>query len=91
MYFAKCTPEGVEITTVEGGKWSARNRNELILLGDILPEGVSLMCSSSLDWPEDVTDDLDIIDVCNLIRGNSIRQDEIDEMLDRRRNEHSST
>lgn len=32
----------------------------------------SLVCSSSLDWPEDETDNLDIIELADMIRGNNV-------------------
>jgi hypothetical protein len=30
----------------------------------------SLMCSSSIDFPEDCTDDEDLIAICDAVRGN---------------------
>jgi hypothetical protein len=35
-------------------------------------EGVKMMCSSSIDWPQDVTNDRNLINLCNLIRGNDV-------------------
>lgn len=32
----------------------------------------SFLCSSSLDWPEDHTDNPDIIYLCDIIRGNNV-------------------
>ena len=79
MYFAKCQESYVDISS-ETQTWTIRNREELYAMGEAVGQ-VSLMCSSSLDWPEDVTDNLDVIDVCNLIRGNRIREDDINKML----------
>lgn len=31
-----------------------------------------VICSSSLDWPEDETNDLDIIELADMIRGNNV-------------------
>ena len=38
----------------------------------LFPEHSSLMCSSSIDFPRDETDDEDIIAICNAVRGNSV-------------------
>jgi hypothetical protein len=37
-----------------------------------LPKTATLVCSSSLDWPEDQTKDLDIIELADMIRGNNV-------------------
>ena len=77
--FAKCEAHCVKITDDTNRIWIIRNRRELSNIRKILPE-VPMTCSSSLDWPEDNTDDLNVIDVCNIIRGNSVRYDDIIEM-----------
>ena len=86
MIFVHCKAHGVEFRQEGKLIWTAHNREELAALGRASHTDLQLMCGSSLDWPEDVTDDLDLIDVCNLIRGNTIRQDEINAMLKERNN-----
>lgn len=83
MLRATCEEFCVKITNDTGRIWIIRNRRELANVGETLG-GASLMCSSSLDWPEDVTEDLDVIDVCNIIRGNRVREDDINKMLEER-------
>lgn len=34
--------------------------------------GGSFMCSSTMDWPEDYTDDPNLIYLCDLVRGNNV-------------------
>jgi len=43
-------------------------------VSDDLPDDpdTRMVCSSSLDWPEDYTDDLDIIELADMIRGNNV-------------------
>ena len=38
----------------------------------LLTEETSFLCSSSLDWPRDTTDNYCVIQVCNAIRGNTV-------------------
>jgi len=71
LLLANCEAHCVKITDDTGRIWIARNRRELANIRDILPK-VPMTCSSSLDWPLDVTSDPDVVDVCNIIRGNSI-------------------
>ena len=77
--FAKCEAHCVKITDNTNRIWIARNRREWNNISNILPK-VPMTCSSSIDWPEDETTDLNVIDVCNIIRGNTVRADEIIEM-----------
>lgn len=79
LLLAKCETYCVKITDDTNRIWIARNRREWINVRAILPK-VPMTCSSSLDHPEDETDDLNVIDVCNIIRGNSVRYDDIVEM-----------
>ena len=39
---------------------------------DEAPRIGNAQCSSSLDWPEDVTDNPDLIELADLIRGNNV-------------------
>ena len=77
LLFATCEKYCVKIKSDTGRIWIMRNRRELGNILDTLPDEYHLTCSSGLDWPEDVTEDLNVIDVCNLIRGNSVRGDDI--------------
>ncbi len=79
MLHVKCERYCVKITSDTGRTWIARNRRDIINIIPTLPE-TSFMCSSSLDWPEDVTEDLNVIEVCNIIRGNSVRSEDIEKM-----------
>ena len=85
MLHVRCEKHCVRITADNGRIWIARNRKDIINIIPTLPE-TSFMCTSSLDWPEDVTDDLDVIDVCNLIRGNTVRSEDIDKLHAERAN-----
>ncbi len=76
LLVADCEAYCVKITDDTGRIWIARNRRELANIRDILPK-VPMTCCSSLDWPEDYTTDLDVIDVCNIIRGNTIRAEDV--------------
>ncbi len=80
LLYATCEAACVKITSDTGRIWIIRNRRELANIRDILPNEYHLTCSSGLDWPEDATEDLNVIDVCNLIRGNSVRSEDIEKM-----------
>ena len=79
ILLANCEAYCVKITDDTGRIWIIRNRREWKNVRNILPN-IPMTCSSSLDWPEDETDDLNVIDVCNLIRGNTVRADDIIKM-----------
>ena len=79
LLLANCEAYCVKITDDTNRIWIARNRREWNNIRDILPK-VPMTCSSSLNWPTDVTHDLNVIDVCNIIKGNSVLVDEIIEM-----------
>lgn len=49
-------------------------------LRNLVGKGI-LLCSSSLDWPNDYTDDIKIIALCDLIRGNSVAGEVPEEIL----------
>ncbi len=80
MLHATCEEHCVKITADNGRIWIMRNRREMYNIIPTLPE-TSFISSSTLDWPEDVTENLEVIDVCNLLRGNRVREDDINAML----------
>lgn len=49
-----------------------RNAIDFDMFLDIWKEYGTLQSSSGLDWPEDETDDPDIILMCDLVRGNNV-------------------
>lgn len=51
-------------------EWYAA-RDEIVE-NPLFPEHSQLMCSSSIDFPEEYTEDEDLIAICNAVRGNSV-------------------
>jgi hypothetical protein len=51
-------------------EWHAA-RDEIVA-HELFPEHGELICSSSIDWPRDETDDEDLIAICNAVRGNNV-------------------
>lgn len=45
---------------------------ELQAVVNALPFGKRVYCSSSMDWPEDSTDNAELVYLCDLVRGNNV-------------------
>ena len=54
------------------GDTQVRTEAELQAVVDALPFGQRVWCSSTMDWPNDVTDDNHLIYLCDLVRGNNV-------------------
>jgi hypothetical protein len=71
MLYANITKDGMVLTQDEIVIETYVSVQDFV---DRVPEDLegSMVCSSSLDWPEDYTNDLDIIELADMIRGNNV-------------------
>ena len=74
LYYFACGSDAITLHKAPEGKliglWRSvkdfrENKPEL-------EEDIDIMCSSTMDWPEDCTSDIDLIELADRIRGNNV-------------------
>lgn len=74
MYYFSCGSDAITLTKSPEGKLIGLYRSVKDYHDNPpdLEKGLDVMCSSSLDWPEDVTSDINVIELADRIRGNNV-------------------